>query len=43
MKTVNMVIANIERIIRFSNKKQENMIYQYWKVGRELSRKKFSK
>ena len=38
MRTVNTVIANIERIIRFSNKKQENMIYQYWKVGRELSR-----
>ena len=37
MRTVNTVIANIERIIRFSNKKQENMIYQYWKVGRELS------
>ena len=40
MKTVNTVIANIERNIRFSNKKQENMIYQYRKAGRELSRKK---
>ena len=37
MRTVNTVIANIERIIKFSNDKQENMIYQYWKVGRELS------
>jgi len=33
MKTVNTVIVNIERIIKFSNDKQENMIYQYWKVG----------
>ncbi|SEW43128.1 hypothetical protein [[Clostridium] fimetarium] len=39
MRTVNTVIANIECIIRFSNKKQGNMIYQYWKVGREISRK----
>ena len=39
MRTVNTVIANIERIIKLSNKKQENMIYQYWIVGRELSRK----
>jgi len=29
MKTVNTVIVNIERIIKFSNDKQENMIYQY--------------
>jgi len=28
-KTVNTVIANIECIIKFSNKKQENMLYQY--------------
>ncbi|SEW46385.1 hypothetical protein SAMN05421659_1323 [[Clostridium] fimetarium] len=27
MRTVNTVIANIERIIRFSNKKQENAGY----------------
>ena len=33
MRTVNTVIANIERIIKLSNKKQENMIYQYWKVN----------
>jgi len=39
MRTENTVIANIERIIKFTNKKQENMIYQYWKVGSELSRK----
>ena len=26
MKTVNTVIANIERIIRFSNRKQEKFI-----------------
>jgi len=35
MKTVNTVIANIEHFIKLSNKKQQNMIYQYWKVGRE--------
>ena len=34
MRTVNTVIANVERIFKFLNKKQENMFYQYWKVGR---------
>ncbi|MHB8129517.1 MAG: DUF6870 family protein [Mobilitalea sp.] len=36
MKTVNTVIANLERIIKFSNVKEESNIYQYWKIGREL-------
>jgi len=36
MKTVNTVIANLERIIKFSNAKEESNIYQCWKIGREL-------
>jgi len=36
MKTVNTVVANLERIIKFSNAKEESKIYQYWKIGREL-------
>lgn len=37
MKTVNTVIANIVRIIRITNDKEDPLVYQYWKVGRELS------
>lgn len=36
MKTVNTVVANLERIIKFSDAKEESNIYQYWKIGREL-------
>lgn len=37
MKTVNTVVANLERIINFSKAKEESNIYLYWKIGRELS------
>jgi hypothetical protein len=37
MKTVNTVVANLERIIKFSKAKEESNIYLYWKIGRELS------
>jgi len=33
MKTVNTVVANLERIIKFSVDKEESNIYQYWTIG----------
>ena len=37
MKTINTVIANIEKIIKFARRKEGSIIHEYWEVGRELS------
>ncbi|MFA9464795.1 MAG: DUF1016 N-terminal domain-containing protein [Velocimicrobium sp.] len=37
MKTINTVIANIERLRKYSKQKEDNIIYEYWKIGKELS------
>ncbi|MFA9464783.1 MAG: DUF6870 family protein [Velocimicrobium sp.] len=37
MKTINTVIANIARIRKYSKRREDNIINEYWKIGKELS------